>query len=150
MTGRDCEGGVEYGIVSGCRFSDCAATSDFGGGLWLASISVSTVRSCSIYSCHASTIGGGIYWYSDMTDQISLSEWILDCVFELNSATEYGHDVYIYSNSYNRTESIFDEMCYTLRDQVNRVIWDYYFYYSSNYYTHDDWLPYGMFPPVIS
>ena len=73
---------------------------------------------------------------------MSLSEWILDCVFELNSATSYGHDVYIFSTSYNRTESIFDEMSYTLSDQVNRVCWEYHFNSSWHDYTHDDWLPY--------
>ena len=36
---------------------------------------------------------------------------------------------------YNRTESIFDEMCYTLSDQMNRVAW--------GSTIHDDWLPYG-------
>ena len=143
VTGTECEGGVEYGIVSGCRFSDCNATSARGGGIYLGSISVSTVRSCSIYSCHSSTYGGGICWRDPTSEQISLSEWILDCVFELNSANSTGHDVYIYSNSYNRTESIFDETCYTLSDHVNRVIWDYYFNSSDHYYTHDDWLHYG-------
>ena len=138
VTGTDCEGGVEYGIVSGCRFSDCNATNYYGGGIYLNSISVSTVQSCSFYSCHTSACGGGIYWNSPTSEQMSLSEWILDCVFELNSANSKGHDVYINSNSYNRTESIFDEMCYTLTNQVNRVVWDY----SSTVYTHDDWLPY--------
>ena len=35
VTGSDCEGGVEYGIVSGCRFSDCNATDYHGGGICL-------------------------------------------------------------------------------------------------------------------
>ena len=78
VTGTDCEGGVEYGIVSGCRFSDCNATgsSDYGGGIRINKISVSTVRSCSFYNCHTSNYGGGIGWNNPTSEQESLTEWI--------------------------------------------------------------------------
>ena len=138
----DCEGGVEYGIVSGCIFSDCNATvsSSGGGGIDLSYLSLSTIRSCYIYRCHA-PYGGGICWDSPTLEQIALSEWILHCVFENNSASRFGHDVYFYSESYNRSDSIFDEMSYTLTNQDWRVSW----YYSTNTYSHSSWLPYG--PP---
>ena len=136
VTGTDCEGGVEYGIVSGCRFSNCNTTyssgqSYLGGGLSLSGISVSTVRSCSFSSCYAYGYGGGLRWSSLSTEQLSLDKWIVDCVFELNSGYN-GHDVYIDSSS-SRSTSIFSYMCYTKTDQSDRVAWG-----TTN---RDSWLP---------
>ena len=60
VTGTDCVGGVSYGIVSGCRFSDCNATdlTAGGGSMSLCNISLSTIRSCYLYNCHTSGLGG--------------------------------------------------------------------------------------------
>ena len=132
----DCEGGVDYGIVSGSRFSECNATksSEYGGGINPCDISSSTIRSCYFYKCYSSGYGGAIGWQNLTSEQIPLSIWIYDCVFELNSAKTSGHDVYI-NSSRSRTTSIFDNLSYTLTDQTNRVMW-----YRTN---HDSWLPYG-------
>ena len=110
----------EYGIVSGCRFSDCNATEYDGGGI--RDISFSAVRSCYIHSCHASRYhGGSIHWRYPTNEQVSLSEWIL--VFELNSANSTGHDVSIESDSYNRTESIFDGSIYVDSSLIFIIVW---------------------------
>ena len=122
--------------MSGCRFSDCNATEYDGGGI--RDISFLAVRSCYIHSCHASRYhGGGIHWRYPTNEQVSLSEWILDCVFENNSATGSAHDMHVLSTGFNGTESIFDEMCYNL-DQENRLCMSY----DGNNYYYDDWLPY--------
>ena len=85
VTGGDCEGRVEYGIVSGCRFSDCSATSCEGGGIEAVDVSASTVRSCSFCTCSANTYGGGIHWGTIPEHPLSLSEWIGDCIVEASS-----------------------------------------------------------------
>ena len=132
-----CVGGVNSGIVSGCRISKCSSTSTSysGGGVLLQNVSVSTVRSCSFSSCSAYYYGGGIAWGYLTSQQLSLSEWILDCVFENNSASYYGRDVFIAENN-NRYNSIIDNLSYTVTNKTNRVVW-----YSTN---HDNWLPYRI------
>ena len=45
VTGADCEGGVECGIVSGCRFTHCSSSTFGGGGLRLNTTSATTILS---------------------------------------------------------------------------------------------------------
>ena len=120
VTGKDCEGGVEYGIVSGCHISGCNASST-GGGIYIQGVSITTIRSSYFYSCYSYNYGGGIYWPNPNTEQVSLSEWILDCVFELNTANSHGHDVYIQSSA-SRSTSIFDDLSYTRSNRQSFLV----------------------------
>ena len=55
LTRNECEGRVEYGIVSGCSITECNALTSVGGGLFMQNTSVATIRSCSFCSCKSAT-----------------------------------------------------------------------------------------------
>ena len=138
VTQSACDEGVSGGIVSGCSFTLCASTASSydGGGVHLNQISVSPIHSCSFTSCHSSNNGGGLNWGYPTDEQLTLTTWIYDCVFELNLASSNGHDVYINSNDTDRSTSIFDSLSYTATNQEKRVMWK-----STN---RDSWLPYRV------